>query len=127
MDDDRVWTFEKSLWDGSPDHYRALIDDACLMVLPLPPFVLSGKEAIETVANSPRWTKVVFSKTRIARPQEGLIVVAYHVEASREGEGEAYAANCTSTYRRLEHEVWRVVQHQQTPPLAISGAIEKTP
>jgi len=30
---------------------------------------------------------------------------------------ERYVAHCTSTYRRLEHEVWKVVQHQQTPPL----------
>lgn len=119
MDDDRVWSFEKSLWDGSPDHYRELIDDECLMVLPHPPFVLGGREAIEAVAGTPRWTEVAFSKERISRPQEGIIVIAYHVEASRDD--ETYAAACTSTYRRLEHEVWRVIQHQQTPPLATTG------
>ncbi|MDO9428478.1 MAG: DUF4440 domain-containing protein [Methylobacterium sp.] len=122
MDDDRVWSFEKSLWDGSPDHYRELIDDECLMVLPHPPFVLSGQQAIEAVANTPRWTSVAFSKEQIARPQEGIIVVAYQVAASRDD--ETYEANCTSTYRRLEHEVWRVIQHQQTPPLARAGTVE---
>jgi hypothetical protein len=44
-----------------------------------------------------------------------LIVIAYRAEAAK-GD-ERYVAHCTSTYRRLEHEVWRVVQHQQTPPL----------
>ncbi len=50
----------------------------------------------------------------MARPEEGLIVVAYKAVAERDGT-EGYAARCTSTYRRLAHEEWRVVQHQQTP------------
>ena len=119
MDDDRVWTFEKSLWTADADHYRKSIDDECLMVLPMPPFVLSGGEAIEAVASTPRWSAVNFSKQRIARPEEGLIVVAYHVDAER-GE-DRYAAHCTSTYRRRGHEDWQVVQHQQTPPLLSSS------
>lgn len=115
MDDERVWSVEKSLWTCDADHYRELVDDECLMVLPQPPFVLSGAQAIEAVASTPRWSEIEISDARIARSQEGLIVIAYRATASREG--ETYEAHCTSTYRRLEHEVWRVVQHQQTPPL----------
>ena len=117
MDDDRVWAFEKSLWVGDAQHYRDLIDDECVMVLPTPPFVLQGTEAIEAVAQTPRWDDVALSEGRIVRPQEGLIVIAYHAKASR-AQSESYEANCTSTYRRLAHDEWRVVQHQQTPPLA---------
>ena len=117
MDDERVWAFEKSLWVGDADHYRELVDDGCLMVLPQPPFVLSGGQAIEAVADTPRWSSVEISAGQIARPQEGLIVSAYNAKASRDD--ETYEANCTSTYRRLSHEVWRVVQHQQTPPLSL--------
>ncbi len=62
MDDDRVWSFEESLWTGDADHYRASIDEACLMVLPQPPYVLSGEEAIEAVADTPRWTSVTLSE-----------------------------------------------------------------
>ena len=116
MNDDRVWEFEESLWTGDAEHYRALIDEACLMVLPVPPFVLGGDEAVATVANTPRWTQVEFSHQRIARPEEGLIVVAYHIAVSRDD--SHYAAYCTSTYRRRAHDDWQVVQHQQTPPLA---------
>ncbi|GEP10296.1 DUF4440 domain-containing protein [Methylobacterium gnaphalii] len=123
MDDDRVWSFEKSLWTGDADHYRELVDDACLMVLPHPPFVMSGAQAIEAVANTPRWTEAELSKGQITRPQEGLIVIAYHARAAREG--ETYEAYCTSTYRRLSHEEWRVVQHQQTLPLALPGTVEE--
>ena len=117
MDDDRVWSFEKSLWTCDAEHYRELVDEVCLMVLPQPPFVLSGTQAIEAVASTPRWIDIELSDQRISRPQEGLIVIAYHAKASRDD--EAYEANCTSTYRRMSHEVWRVVQHQQTPPLAM--------
>lgn len=40
MDDNRVWDFERSLWTGNANHYRELIDEECLMVVPAPPFVL---------------------------------------------------------------------------------------
>lgn len=119
MDDSRVWSFEESLWIGHAELYRHAIDDACLMVLPTPPFVLTGPEAIEAVTHTPRWSEVDFSQGQISRPEEGLIVAAYHVQASRDG--EAYSAHCTTTYRRIGHEDWKVIQHQQTPPLATNG------
>ena len=112
MDDNRVWQFEERLWTGDAEHYRELIDEACVMVLPTPPFVLGGDQAVAAVSDTPRWTSVTFADQRIARPQEGLIVVAYHIAASRDE--ERYACYCTSTYRRRAHEDWQVVQHQQT-------------
>ncbi len=120
MDDGRVWAFEKSLWTGDAAHYRALVDDECVMVLPTPPYVLSGQDAIAAVSDTPRWSDVEISDGRIMRPQEGLIVIAYTAEARRDGH-TGYKAYCTSTYRRLGHDEWRVVQHQQTPPLATSA------
>jgi hypothetical protein len=115
MEDDRVWAFEESLWTGDAQHYRESIDESALMVVPQPPFVLESAAAVEAVSQTPRWESVSFADGRIVRPQEGLIVIAYRVEAAK-GD-ERYVAHCTSTYRRVEHEVWHVVQHQQTPPL----------
>jgi hypothetical protein len=112
VDDQRVWSFERDLWIGSAEVYESAIDDECLMVLARPPFILSGEEAIEAVKATPRWTEVEFSDQRISRPQEGLLVAAYRVRASKSG-SENFEAHCTTTYRRLAHEQWRVVQHQQ--------------
>lgn len=114
MDDERVWQFEESLWTGDAEHYRASIDDESVMVVPAKPFVVTGMQAADAVSDTPRWEFVAFSNQQIMRPQEGLIVIGYTAEAVR-GE-ERYVAHCTSTYRRLAHEEWRVVQHQQTPP-----------
>lgn len=119
MDDDRVWAFEESLWTGGKDLYEELIDAECVMALPQPPFLITGEEAIEAVADTPRWSNVAFSRRRIVRPEEGLIVLAYMAVASRVG-ADSYQAYCTTTLRRLEHGVWRVVQHHQTPPLIVS-------
>lgn len=118
MDDNRVWNFEHSLWVASPEEYRAKVDDECQMVLPHPPFVLSGQEAIQAVIDTPRWDEVNLTERRVSRVQEGLIVVAYQAEAKGAG-AEPYKAYCTSTYRRIEHDHWTVVQHQQTPPLVV--------
>lgn len=120
MEDARAWEFEHSLWTGNSDHYERLIDLKCLMVLPAHPYVFTGRQAIAAVQDTPRWTQVTFDAQQIARPQEGLIVLAYKADARRED--EVYAAYCTTTIRRLAHDEWRVVQHQQTVPLSI-GAV----
>lgn len=112
MDDDRVRAFETALWVGGEEVYRQSVDPACLMVLPEAPFLMEGADAIAAVSRTPRWQEVALSDLRISRPREGLIVIAYGVRASREG--EAFAAHCTSTYVRIAHEEWRVVQHQQS-------------
>jgi len=123
MDDDRIWAFEESLWTASPEHYRASIDDQCLMVLPALPFVFTGQQSIEAVSDTPRWEQVSLTERQVARPQEGLIVIAYRAKARR-GD-QHYTAYCTSVYRHLPNAAgeasearWQVVQHQQTVPPA---------
>jgi hypothetical protein len=112
-----VWAFEESLWTASAEHYQESIDETCLMVVPAPPYVLGGQQAIDAVKHTPRWSKVILSDRKVTRPQEGLIVIAYKAEAEKEG-AAPYTAHCTSVYRRLGHDDWKVIQHQQTPPLA---------
>lgn len=91
-----------------------------LLQLPAPPFILTGQQAIDAVAATPRWSRIELSERQVARPQEGIIVIAYKARGEREGV-PSYEAHCTSTYRRLAHEEWRVIQHQQTPPLVSKG------
>ena len=117
MDDDRVWEFEKSLWQADPAHYQQCIDTEVQMALPTPPFLFSGEQAIEAVTATPRWSNVSFEDGHISRPQEGLIVVAYTAHAQRDGHDD-YVAHCTSTYRKDQSGEWQVIQHQQTPKLA---------
>lgn len=124
MDDERVWAFEESLWTVTPEHYRDSIDEHCLMALPSEPHLLEGRAAMDAVIHTPRWTNVALTARHVARPQESIIVVAYTAHAERahpeHGGAQPYLTYCTSTYRRLEHEVWKVIQHSQTPPL-VSG------
>ena len=123
MDDERIWSFEESLWTADAQHYHESIDAKCLMVLPAKPFIVTGEQSKDAVSATPRWTKVALTERQVARPQEGLIVIAYKANAERDGM-QPYEAYCTSVYRMLEHTVWKVVQHQQTPPL-MSGSSEK--
>jgi hypothetical protein len=120
MDDDRLWGFEQSLWLEGEDNYREKVDRQVQMVLPAPPYVYSGEEAIAAVSSTPIWDRAELTERRVSRPQEGLIAIAYHVRAEKEG-AAGYEAHCTSVIRRIEHEVWRVVQHQQLPLLAASA------
>lgn len=119
VEDSRIWDFEQSLWTEGRENYQAKIDDEAVMVLPQPPYVYTSQAAIDAVSDTPRWNSVEFSQQQVMRPQEGLIVIAYRARASK-GD-ETYEAHCTTTLRRLAHEEWTVVQHQQTPPLAASA------
>jgi hypothetical protein len=121
MDDDRVWAFEKDLWLGNGDVYRKGIDPEARMALPEPPFIFSGEHAIAAVEATPRWSNVAFEDGTIARPQYGLIVVAYTAHAQQDGH-DAYVAHCTTTYRLNDDHGWRVIQHQQTPKLITTAA-----
>ena len=120
MQDDRLWGFEQSLWLEGRDNYREKVDPKVVMVLPQPPYVLTGKEAIGAVMATPVWDRAELTDRHVARPQEGLIVIAYRVRAEKDGHA-GYAAWCTSVFRRLEHEHWTVVQHQQTPVADVQG------
>jgi hypothetical protein len=117
MEDTRAWDFEHSLWVGDAAQYERLIDPKCLMVLPADQHVFTGQQAIAAVQATPRWASVDFSSQEICRPQEGLIVLAYKADARRDN--QAYTAFCTTTIRRLAHDEWRIVQHQQTVPLKL--------
>ncbi|WP_419808481.1 DUF4440 domain-containing protein [Sphingomonas sp.] len=119
MDDDRIWRFEEKLWLGDAETYRTLIDDECVMALPAQPYVFTADAAIEAVAGTPRWSSVEFTDRKVQRPEEGLIVIAYKAQASRED--EAYTAYCTTTIRRRGHEDWLVVQHAQVVPPVAGG------
>ncbi len=113
MEDTRIWEFERDLWIGGGEVYRERVAENCVMGLPATPFLFDGEAATQAVESTPRWEEVEFAECVVERPQEGLIVIGYRAHARRGS--ESYHALCTSTLRRLEHEVWVVVQHQQTP------------
>lgn len=113
MEDERIWKYEKELWTGGDAVYSDRVSGDCVMALPAEPYVFGGEQATKAVQDTPKWDQVEFLDTQVSRPQEGLIVIAYRVQAKR-GD-QSYHAVCTSTLRRLAHEEWDVVQHQQTP------------
>jgi trehalose-6-phosphate synthase len=113
MEDERIWQYEKELWTGGDQVYSERVSDDCVMALPAEPYVFAGEQATKAVQDTPKWDEVEFLDTQVSRPQESLIVIAYRVQAKRAD--KSYHAVCTSTLRRLAHEEWDVVQHQQTP------------
>lgn len=111
MDDNRVWSFEESLWRASDERYHERVDPECIMALSHAPHLFAGRDAVEAVSHTPEWDNVSFDNKSVSRPEEGMIVVGYKVSAEK-GETRFIAA-CTSVYRRKGHEDWTVVQHAQ--------------
>ena len=71
MQDARVWELEESLWTGNAQHYLDLIDPQCLTVLPKPPFLMAGHQAIDAVSDTPRWSLVTTTQRQVMRPRKG--------------------------------------------------------
>ena len=118
MEDARIWEMEEQLWHGGDEVYERLVDENVVMALPAEPFLFTRDAAKAAVKNTPRWDSIRFSEQKVSRPEEGLIVIGYRVEASR-GE-ETYRCFASSTLMRRGHEDWTVVQHSQVvPPVAL--------
>ena len=54
MEDSRIWAFEESLWTEGRENYESKIDVECLMVLPQPPYVHTGRQAIASTGQHTR-------------------------------------------------------------------------
>jgi hypothetical protein len=122
MEDARIWEMEEKLWHGGEEVYQQLVDTEVVMALPAEPFIFSRQQAIDAVKNTPRWDEVRFSDQQVSRPEEGLIVIGYRVDARR-GD-EEYRCYASSTMRRRGHDDWTVVQHSQVvpPKMAVTGS-----
>ena len=114
MGDDEAWCMERAFWTGGAEHYRDALDPACVMAFPAPAGIIAGPGIAESLAGAPRWSSVGMSEAHVARPADGLLVLAYKAKGERDG-AAPYTAHCTSTYRRADDGRWRLVQHQQTP------------
>jgi len=108
---DHLWDLERRFWLEGPQHYRAAMDPACVMVFPSG--VLRAEAILDSLMGAPRWESVAMVERALARPADELAVLAYRAMAVREG-AEPHTAWCSSTYRR-DGPRWRLVQHQQTP------------
>ena len=113
MTDEDAWRMEERIWTSGEDHYREALDPACVMAFPPPAGIIAGPAIARSLAGAPRWTSVTMTETRIGRPSDDLLVLAYKARGLRDGSAP-YDAYCTSTYRRADDR-WRLVQHQQTP------------
>lgn len=114
MEDARIWQMEEKLWHGGDEVYETLVDENVVMALPAEPFIFSRDSAKAAVKNTPVWEEVRFSDQKVSRPEEGLIVIGYRVEARR-GD-ETYRCYASSTMMRRGHDDWTVVQHSQVVP-----------
>lgn len=111
MNDERVWSFEQSLWQAGGERYHDRVDAECVMVLGHSPYLFAGPDAAEAVSGTPEWENVTFTRKTVHRPQEGLIVLGYDVRAEKDG--TSFSATCSSVYRRCDHDDWTVIQHSQ--------------
>ena len=112
MTDDEIWEIERKLWLADPEIYERAMDPECIMVFPQVG-IMKSTDVIEGLKSGSRWDDVRMSRQVVSRAGDGMIVLAYLAEGSREGEAP-YNCYCTSTYRSSAVG-WLLVQHQQTP------------
>jgi hypothetical protein len=114
LSDAAVWELETRFWQGDEALYDAWLAPRALMFFPDPTGILDRSAILASIRGAPRWTEVRCTDRRLARPSDGVVVVAYRVEARIEAGGEAYRAWASSAYVRSKG-AWSLALHQQTP------------
>lgn len=104
---------EEEFWKGDSVFYQQKLTEDCLMVFPDPVGVLSRKEIITSIAQSQRWSEIVFDKVRVISLSEEAIILTYFASAVRE-DGSSYKTYATSIYQNI-NDTFLLAFHQQTP------------
>lgn len=108
-----LWSLEERFWTEAPERLANSLSPQCVMAFAAPVGILAGAAVLDSLRQGPRWRTVQLSERCTGAPDPRTCVLAYRVQAEREGE-PTYRAYCTSTYRR-RHDQWQLVQHQHTP------------
>ncbi len=96
--------------DAAEEHYRRLLADDIVVLLPGGLVIADREEMIESMRGPP-WDRYELSHERVLRLGGDTAVVIYRAQATRAG--KPYTAWLTSTYVRGQ-DGWRLVVHQQT-------------
>ncbi|BBK30068.1 hypothetical protein EDC65_4686 [Stella humosa] len=113
MKHDDAWRTERSFWLEGIEQFESGLAQHCVMAFPEPVGILVGDDILHGLAGAPRWNSLDITHQVLTRPDDDSCVLGYRADARRDA-GDAYAAFCTSTYRRTGAG-WKLVQHQQTP------------
>lgn len=76
-----------SLCRATAEPYRDAVDDACLLVVPAPLFVLAGGPATAVVSDTSRWAEAKLSETRALCVAGEQMIIVYRMRATKLGAG----------------------------------------
>ena len=111
MNDDQLWEIERGFWVHGREHYRRFWSKDAVAGFPRPAGIMTGADFVDSLPDEGGYEEVSMSEKVLARPHEGVAVLAYRAHGrSRDRD---YRCICTSTY--LDHEGWRMIQHSQVP------------
>ncbi len=114
MDSERlVRDLEEQFWTGGVDLYRERLSDDALLVFAAPIGVLSKADAVQSIAQSPRWAEVRLSGTRFVHLNSEALIMTYSASARRAGDESPYRAQASSAYVHRDGR-WMLAFHQQT-------------
>jgi hypothetical protein len=114
LSDAAVWDLEARFWSGDDAFYDAWLAAGALMVFPDPTGILDRAAIVASIRGGPRWTQVHMTERRVARPNAGVVLVAYRFEARMDDGDDAYRGWASSSYARSAG-AWSLAFHQQTP------------
>ena len=117
-----LWELERRFWTVDASFHASNMAPEAWMLLPAPAGLMNRTESLQALAQAPRWSEVAFSETKMLAPGDGVALLVYAVEASRDapsdalhsGDVQAYRAWCSSAYLGTPSG-WRLLLHQQTP------------
>jgi uncharacterized protein YchJ len=109
-----LWQLEEQFWLGGVDFYQRTLAPDALMVLPQPVGVLDRTATVSSIRSGARWQNINMHEKHHVQASADTAVLTYLAQADRGNAETSYAAQCSSTYVRVNGR-WLLVLHHQTP------------
>ena len=112
---DELFAIEEGFWTGGEEHFRAHVDDQCLLVFPtMPDFhgVHSREEVAATAKQPNRWSDLKMTNRQLVQPGEDVAIISYRIDATK-ADGKPYAALIGSAYAK-RGDGWKLAFHQHS-------------
>ena len=114
--EDDLYRIEEGFWLAGEDHFRAHLDEQCLLVFPQAGEmhgIYSREEVAATATPSNRWRDLQITHRQLHEVTDDVVVISYRADVMRADE-QPYSALIGSTYVRRP-DGWKLAAHQHSP------------
>lgn len=108
---DELFAIERGFWEQGAPHFRAFMDDVCLISFADMAGVRKNADIAAMAQDAPSWSDIDIQPRGFVHPTPEFALINYEIGATRNG-GDCHRAIVTSGYVR-RGDSWKAAFHGQ--------------